>query len=372
MSRIHIAYLSMGTALLATACGATVAHERQDAGVSSGTAEVGGASDGSGVTGGEVGGVTGFPGEVGGASQVSNCNPDVVSPSARTLVTLASGQGAPYAIAVDSTSVYWSTYGIFGQNNGTVMKVPLNGGVPITLASGQGAPASIAVDSTSVYWSTSAMMKMPLGGGTPVELATGVSNDPIAVGPLGAYGSGAAGGNFSLVAVPLNGGALTALAPISETYGIAVDATSVYWTNFSDPCPVMKVPLRGGASTTLVSAPGAGFGIALDASDVYFITSDVVMSVPLNGGTATTLVTLGGTGIAVDDCFVYFTTGTPGAGLTPSGTVMKVAKTGGSPVTLATGQDQPGSIAVDATSVYWVNNGSDSGATGSVMRLTPK
>jgi len=55
-----------------------------------------------------------------------------------------------------------------------------------------------------------------------------------------------------------------------------------------------------------------------------------------------------------------------------SGTVMKVAVGGGTPVTLATGQDHPYGIAVDATSVYWTNVGSSVEYSGSVMKVTPK
>jgi hypothetical protein len=63
--------------------------------------------------------------------------------------TLAASQNYPYAIAVDSASVYWTTY--YG---GTVMKVSLDGGTTTVLVSGQNSPQDIAVDATSVYWTT--------------------------------------------------------------------------------------------------------------------------------------------------------------------------------------------------------------------------
>ena len=49
-------------------------------------------------------------------------------------------------------SVYWvgglsSTV----QDEGVILKVPVNGGAVVTLATGQN-PASITIDDTSVYW----------------------------------------------------------------------------------------------------------------------------------------------------------------------------------------------------------------------------
>jgi hypothetical protein len=66
--------------------------------------------------------------------------------------------------------------------------------------------------------------------------------------------------------------------------------------------------------------------------------------------------------IAVDATHVYRTNN-------DEGTVMKVPLAGGTPVTLAVEPSCSGvsAIAVDATSVYWTNSGD-----GTVMKLTPK
>jgi hypothetical protein len=70
--------------------------------------------------------------------------------------------------------------------------------------------------------------------------------------------------------------------------------------------------------------------------------------------------------IAVDATSVYWTNTTP-VPQNPTGTVMKVGLAGGVPTTLATGQSGPEAIAVDATSVYWANEVGD--GQGSVMKV---
>ena len=352
--------------------------ERPATGGQGGRGATGGATGGGGIfaTGGQGGFVP-----TGGASGVGGSSASGGMPYALQgdLVQLASGQPRPLWIAIDGTSVYWANSDTAVR--GAILKAPLGGGAATPLLT-RGTPGGIAVDNTNVYWSgyspdgdgTTALWKIPLAGGETTKLATGFMNDPIAVGPDGVYGTGSVDGGVTIVSAPLAGGATTALVPASSlrqtfaSYGIAVDATSVYWVTFSDPSTVMKVPLGGGSPTTLGSAPGGGFGLALDATSAYWISAKAVTKVGLQGGTPTTLAATGGQGtqgIAVDDTHVYWSDGgSPGS-------VYKVPIQGGATMLLATNLQHPTGVAVDATSVYWVNAG-DGGATGSVMKLTPK
>jgi hypothetical protein len=80
-----------------------------------------------------------------------------------TIVPLATTVTSPGNIAVDSTSVYFTTSAFTRSGDavaggGLVAKVPIggitDGGAPMTLASTADSPWAIAVDSTRVYFTT--------------------------------------------------------------------------------------------------------------------------------------------------------------------------------------------------------------------------
>lgn len=130
--------------------------------------------------------------------------------------------------------------------------------------------------------------------------------------------------------VGLTGGTPVMLEQGGTYYGVAVDATSIY---FSDQFDIRKVGLEGGTPVGLDSEVeidyGAPLALTIDATNAYW--SDyafAIRKVGLNGGTPVTLATeqqisgddLGGdTDIAVDATSVYWSN-------CSAGTIMRVAK----------------------------------------------
>jgi hypothetical protein len=190
--------------------------------------------------------------------------------------------------------------------------------------------------------------------------------------------------------VSSTGGPVSTLA--SGAWGnasIAVDAASVYWLDNSpsaapyDAGTLRKVPLHGGAVATLATAGPAECGASNVAAlplpvvpgriakSVYWTTDydcsnsndSSLMSVPAAGGNAITLAALDGPGsLAADATALYWDTG-PALWSTPT--------SGGTPISLAAAGGVAGiAIAVDATSLYWIQWGDMNQC--SVMKLTPK
>jgi hypothetical protein len=161
---------------------------------------------------------------------------------------------------------------------------------------------------------------------------------------------------------------------------LVVDANNVYWTVETPGAVVMKAALSGGAAQTLVQDSGAAFGLAVDATYVYFTqpAAGRVMRVPIAGGAAVPLATQvdGPLSLAIDGASLYWTGGTA------VGSIMKLPLRDGATATvLLTGLGRPRAIAVDGGFVFWTDfaDGSvlraptadaDGGAPPTPMRLT--
>ena len=220
-----------------------------------------------------------------------------------TPTTIASGQDGATKIAVDATNVYWNDQlPLRGPRDhtfhespspGAVMKMPIAGGNPTTLASNV-SPFEIAVDAVSVYWaendspgrrlpSSAQVMKVPIAGGAPTTLASGqdAPQDLVVDGSYvywtnipGPCLAGSCGSSLpdtgTVMRVPVGGGTPSTIASQQPgPSGIAVDATSVYWTN-NPGGTVVAAPLGGGASSTLATGQGMPSHILADATGIYW------------------------------------------------------------------------------------------------------
>jgi hypothetical protein len=153
--------------------------------------------------------------------------------------------------------------------------------------------------------------------------------------------------------VPTSGGAARLLASTDLPLGdsIALDAEDAYFADGS----IERAPLVGGTPKPLVSE-WANVG-AVDDANVYLVQSPpmgtALVSLPKTGGASSVLVPAIHPFYPVlvqdQDALYWLEWNDQGSG----SSVMRVAKGGGAPEVVASGQDAPQFIAVDDTHVYW-------------------
>jgi hypothetical protein len=298
-------------------------------------------------------------------------------------ITLASGQSSLYSLALDEGNAYWTNAAPISDgvpSGGNVMGVPLVPGQPWTISTVDPLPISIAVDGARVYWRDGfdlGLYAAPLAGGVPIRLVSLVSTESqLAVAGTNVYFADYDGNNGSFLAsVPVTGGSTTKLASALTTVGnIAVRDGNVYWTDIDQVERVtrlMKVSTGGGAAMVLYSGHASydqGWGgIAVDATTVYWTnTPDAgsqVMRTPIAGGaTTSTPAGLLGGDIAVDVTNVYWTERAPDG--TNEDSVMKAPLAGGAATEAASNQGVVRALAANSHAVCWLNE-----TAGTVVRL---
>jgi hypothetical protein len=248
----------------------------------------------------------------------------------------------------------------------------------VTLASGQLNPGMLEVVGAYVYWTNrgdstgqgGAVMKLPVAGGSAIPVASSQNKAfGLALNASNVYWSSASAGG-TIQSLPLSGGSAAAVVGAANSPVIAVNSTSLF---FHD-CPtentwcaaVRRMPLSGGASQSIGTGTIQGF-LALNSAYLYWATPTTLYRVPLNGGTSTAIVSGQSNinGIAADESNLFFTN------LTNGGNIQKANLDGTGAVELATGPGAPNSLTADATTVYWTENGIGN-TTPSVLSMVPR
>jgi streptogramin lyase len=159
-------------------------------------------------------------------------------------------------------------------------------------------------------------------------------------------------------------------APEPEAQGLAIDATNIYWTNTNTVGRVSTCPLAGcnGAPTVLATGQAAPNAVIAIGEDVFWTnySGSTLMRCARTGCNQTPAVhttmsplTAGFGRLATDGALLFFTDG--GNGKVHS---CPLGACAGTHATLASFQQNPWGIAVDETSIYWVNDA----LTGSVEK----
>ena len=310
-------------------------------------------------TGGDGGGA---PADAGGDTSVGDGGV-----KAGAAEDLAVGQQTPRNILVDASHVYWLNLAS-GGSAGAIMKVAkgAGAGAPQIVVPNLAMPApyAIAADATSLFWTT---LRTGVGGADYAFLRTqdkagGAISDLGVLANASYFGVTVQGGRVyatteraggAVETVGTDGTGATAIGAGLLGTVIAVDATDIYVGGTGQ---VLQQSKAGGSPVLFAKTSGVVTGLVIDATSVYWTDASSVRGLAKTAaGTAPTELAAAQdapSAIALDDANVYWTN----AG---DGRVQSVPKggvtAGEKPTVIATGEGEPMGIAADSSGVYWTN-----------------
>jgi hypothetical protein len=194
---------------------------------------------------------------------------------------LAMGQEDPTGIAVYGDFVYWTNSAFSGV--GSVRKCPTKGGATTTLAPHEIAPETVAVDGSGVYWvgaggdgGSGELKFCALDGGEPTPLVKDQSGAFFVTLFQGSvYWSDQTPSGFVRSCSEPTCATITSVASPDKPAEVAVDASGIYWVSYvSDgtiqKCPPLPAGCGSAPPTYLARNQGTPFAIALDETSVYW------------------------------------------------------------------------------------------------------
>lgn len=286
---------------------------------------------------------------------------------------LSANEDHPSKIISDGRYIFYVTGGtVASKNEGTnnIKRIdPRDGSVSVLVKGGDRIPgASLAVDENFLYWSDGGnILRVPKAGGASETVIAGAPNpDEMFVDDQNFYWliwSGEGSPPQPLMFAPKKGGAAKQLTqPQEATSGLSIDKDFVYWMTGRG---IRKVSKNGGEIIDVYrnSSKGPSLGLAQDADNFYFCQmnnnghSALIKLVKKSGEVTQLAPSINHVfEFTIDDTYVYYFDEIPGTGSFGPIALKKVAKAGGDPVTLDSGEaGWVKYVAVDATQVYFTD-----------------
>ncbi|MBN1605596.1 MAG: hypothetical protein JW940_03145 [Polyangiaceae bacterium] len=376
---LPLSALLLGSCLFA--CSPDDGKDNSHAAGGTGADSTGGASGTGG--GGSSGGGSSGGGTGGSGAIVDGPNFTLGQPE-----TLAAGQPVPVRLVLMGDNVYFANRGLNDEATGAIMSVPKNGGSVSAVASELPFVAGLTCNGTDVlFYSTFGLTDASPREGSLVTQSPGAVPQvasPVQY-PYELWCSDDALYFFSsanLIRAPFGAGSSTLVSDLNGphrrwheggriyiTEGGSTDPTTGrlrVWSESHPDTPALVDPLARPEGIVMangrlyVTCPGDGTVVSID---------------PTSGDKET--VASGYTtpwGIAADSANVYFADRSVldedcVAGEN-RGVIVRLPLDGGQAQTIASGLPCPSTLAVDATGIYWVDNGSTAeAADGSVMKI---
>ena len=282
---------------------------------------------------------------------------------------------------VDGEWLYYTT-------GGSLYRISIAGGQPTELSR---APSeTFALDETHAYFPggiTGTISKVDKSGGTPVSIVTGQKEPTdIAVDASGVYWANwsswmdAPIADGSIVRADKDGSNVTPLAEqLVYPRSLAIDATSLYWAS-ANRDEVLKLDKSGGTPVVLSADQYSPNGLLLDDMSVYFRTDQrpseggtadgELVKLSKSGGAPNVLLTDRNLGrIALNAGFIYLTLNEGGTSCTrKDGKILRIPVDGGAATPIVIGQTEPFHIQTDGRSLYWTNGTAGSTQCKALMK----
>ena len=179
---------------------------------------------------------------------------------------LISGENGPFGIAWNGTQLFWSN-----RDSGTIRRAPPSLGSPTSIVQGRPSPKRIAASATHVAWTESGGIRISdVDGQNENDVASATEPRDVAIDASFVYFATAT----EVRRAAFSGGGNTLLANGVDIQRLVVDATGFYFTDRANGGRVLRCPLAGCVSPLPREVVALGdsmvFGVAVDATHVYW------------------------------------------------------------------------------------------------------